>query len=169
MAKRTGLNPIIELTPWEYEHGFAVGIARFVENWGRPDARHYQGNRRLMEPDRAANPAAALCEIAVARYTNQHWHGHVWKVKDHAKHRDTADVGTNIEVRRTRGKEVAVRRSDAGKVVWAARTIDDEYRKIELLGFIPADEVIPLIGDGGFGYVRYPLEKLTKPWLEEDA
>jgi hypothetical protein len=158
------MNPIIELSPWEYEAGFSVGIARYVRNWDRADAAHYAGNRQAMEPDRKANPAATLCEIAVARHLNQYWHGHVWSVGDHGLHRNAADVGENIEVRRTRGDTVAVRRTDAGKIVWAARTLDDEYRKIEILGWVAADDVIQRIPTTAGSYLRYPVGELRSPW-----
>lgn len=157
-------NPIIELTSWEYERGFEVGIRRFTANWGNSDARHYDRSR--MEEDRNAQAAAALCEIAVARFTNSYWHGHVWHRSDHWRNRNAADVGNGIEVRRVRTKNaVAIRLSDAGKEVWAARLIDPEYRKVEILGFIDADQATPLIPAGqNWGYV--PLEKLSRPWAE---
>jgi hypothetical protein len=160
-------NPIIELQPWEYERGFAVGIARFTANWGTHDAGHYDRSR--MEEDRNAQAAAALCEIAVARYTNRYWHGHVWHRSDHWKNRSDADVGSAIEVRRVRSANaVAVRRSDAGKIVWAAKTVDAEYRQIELLGYVRADEAIETLPPGEkWGYL--PLEKLTRPWVEAGA
>jgi hypothetical protein len=53
---------------------------------------------------------------------------------------------------------VAVRKSDKGKVVWAARPADNEYRTIEVLGFVNADEVIPSLGEKGWGYV--PFDRL---------
>ena len=157
-------NPVISLQSWEYESGFAVGIARFVANWGNADAKHYDRSR--MEEDRNASAASALCEIAVARYTNRYWHGHVWHRSEHNKNRDAADVGKSIEVRRVRTKNaVAVRLSDAGKIVWAARTVDPEYREIEMLGYISADEAISSFQPGeSWGYV--PLDRLHRPWME---
>jgi hypothetical protein len=155
-------NPIIELQTWEYERGFAVGIGRFTANWGTKDAKHYDRSR--MEEDRNAQAAAAMCEIAVARYTDRYWHGHVWHRTDHAKHRAAADVGNNIEVRRVRTRNaVAVRRTDAGREVWAARTADPEYTKIELLGKVRADDVIDTFVPGEtWRYV--PLDQLDRPW-----
>lgn len=155
-------NPIITLESWEYERGFAAGIARFTANWGNADAKHYDRSR--MEEDRNAQAAAALCEIAVARFTNRYWHGHVWHRTDHWKNRNAPDVGNGIEVRRVRTKSaVAVRRSDAGKKVWAAKTVDPEYREIEILGFIEADKAIANFPDGtDWAYV--PLDQLSRPW-----
>lgn len=158
-------NPVIEMLPWEYERAFTVGIGRFTANWGKGDARHYDRSR--MEEDRSAQAAAALCEIAIAKHTNSYWHGHVWHHTDHARHRQAPDVGNNIEVRRVRTKNaVAVRRSDAGRIVWAARVVDPEYRQVEVLGFVEADEAIAALPDGeSWGY--YPLEKLRRPWMED--
>ena len=151
-------NPLIELRPWEYERGFQIGIARFTANWGRPDAPHYDRSR--MEEDRKAQAAAALCEIAVARHTNQYCHGHVWHWSERNKYKHLADVGDNVEVRRIRtASGVPIRKTDAGKVVWAARPADAEYRTIELLGYISADEVIPTLGEKSWGY--YPIDRLN--------
>lgn len=156
------MNPVVTLLPWEYERGFAVGIGRFTANWGNADAKHYDRSR--MEEDRNAQAAAAMCEIAVARYTDRYWHGHVWHRSDHAKHRSAADVGDDIEVRRVRTRNaVAVRRTDAGRKVWAARVADPEYRKVELLGYVNADDAIKTFKEGeAWGYVS--LEGLIKPW-----
>lgn len=135
------MDAIIDLHPWEYERGFAVGIARFTANWGRADARHYDRSR--MEEDRNAQAAAALCEIAVARYVNEYAHLHVWHYTDRHRYRHLADVGDDIEVRRVRtASGVPVRRSDAGKRVFGAKLLDPEYRKVQILGFVLADEVI---------------------------
>lgn len=155
-------NPIITLHPWEYARGFEVGIGRFVANWGNQDAQHY--DRTRMEEDRNAQAAAAICEIAVARYTNEYWHGQVWRRSEHARYRKDADVGSNIEVRRLRTADgVPVRRSDAAKIVWGARIVDPEYRKVELLGFVKADDVIPSIPDGQT-WTRHPVSMLERPW-----
>ena len=158
-------NPIINLRSWEYERGFAVGIARFTANWGNQDARHYDRSR--MEEDRNAQAAAALCEIAVARYTNSYWHGHVWHRTDHWKNRNAADVGDRIEVRRVRTKNaVAVRRSDSGKEVWAAKIVEPEYRQIEILGFIDAEDALSRFVLNGSTWDYVPLAALSRPWAE---
>jgi hypothetical protein len=146
-------NPIVEIMPWEYERCFAVGAGRFTANWGTPDAKHY--DRSLMEEDRNAQVAAAICELAVAKHTGQYWHGGVWHRSEHSKYRHLPDVGHNIEVRRVRTRNaVMVRARDAGKVVWAARTVDPEYRRVEILGYVNAD--------GCEGYID--LAELTRPW-----
>ena len=157
------MNPIITLHPWEYERCFAVGIGRFTANWGTDDASHYDRSR--MEEDRNAQAAAAICELAVAKYTGKYWHGGVWCRGDHHKYRHLADVGDDIEVRRVRtGNAVMVRKKDAGKIVWAARLADSEYRTVELLGFVPADEVIQALV-GTYQTDKYvEVDSLYRPW-----
>lgn len=141
-------NPIIKLHSWEYARGFEVGIGRFIANWGRKDAAHYAENGEAMEENRSASVAAALCEIAVARYTNQYWWGHVWPAGQHLIYAKKPDVGRDIEVRRVRTRrEVAVRRGDAGKVVWAARVVCPEYRAVEICGSVVANKIIGSMAD----------------------
>lgn len=151
---------IVTLEPWEYEHGFNVGIRRFTANWSRPDAPHYR--RELMEEDRKAQAAAALCELAVAKYLNQYWHASIWHCSEQQKYRKMPDVGENIEVRRVRTQGgVTVRLGDAGKVIWGARCADSEYRTIELLGCVAADAALRLCRGT---HILVPMGNLTKPW-----
>lgn len=153
------MSRIVTLQTWEYEHASNVGIARFTRNWERNDASHY--DRGKMEDDRTAQFAAAACELAVAKVTNRYWHGHVWDVRDHERYKRLADVGSNIEVRRCRTRDaVAVRRSDEGKIVFAARTVDDEFRQIEVIGYVPADDVIQGI-DAGQTWVYVSFDSLV--------
>ena len=48
----------IELDPWEYEHALNIGARRYVANWGKRDATHYDKNR--MEDNRTAQAAACV-------------------------------------------------------------------------------------------------------------
>lgn len=137
-----GCEPLatVELQSWEYEHASNVGIRRFTANWERNDAKHYDRSR--MEDDRTAQVAAAACELAVAKYTNQYWHAHIWHHTDHYKYKHMPDVGLNIEVRRIRtGSRAAVRRNDLGmgKVLWIAKAIYPELVGVELWGSIDYD------------------------------
>ena len=156
-------NPVIEFYPWEYKLGFQVGATRFVENWGRQNAAHYEESK--MEEDRNAQPAAVLCEIAVARYLNQYCHCHIWHSSEKGKYKHLADVGNDIEVRRVRtGNAVKVRVGDAGKVVWGVKLIDAEHRAAEILGCIPADDVIESLR-GTYQDEKYvEIDVLQKPW-----
>jgi len=133
--------PVIELSPWEYEWASHVGARRYIENWGRRNAAHYDATR--MEDDRTAQVAACVAELAVAKYTNRYWSGHVWSARDHDIHKDMADVGNNIEVRRLRTREyAAVRRHQLGKglVLFAAKPVMPELRSVEVYGYMPYDE-----------------------------
>jgi len=131
----------IELEPWEYEHASNVGIRRYTANWTKPDAPHYK--KQLMEDDRTAQVAAAICELAVAKHTNRYWHAHIWHHTEHNKYRDLPDVGKNIEVRRIRTqKQAAIRKHQLGKnlVIWVAETIPPELRQVKLHGWLKHDD-----------------------------
>lgn len=156
---------IIDLEPWEYEHVNVVGIGRYVANWEKQDAAHYDKSR--MQDDRTAQVAAAACELAVAKYTNQYWSGHVWPKESHDKYKKVSDVGLNIEVRRVRTRNsVAVRERDLGRnlVLWAAKAIEPELRSVELLGYLPHDEAWNAGEVSQFQGTRYvSLERLIRP------
>ena len=132
---------LVALEPWEYVHACNVGIARFAANWGKNDAEHYK--KELMEDDRTAQVASAICELAVAKATNRYWSGHVWHKSEHAKYRDVPDVGANIEVRRARtGNSIAIRRHQLGKglVVFGAYAKPPEFREVEVWGWLDYDQ-----------------------------
>lgn len=145
----------VTIEPWEYEHACNVGIQRFTRNWLRNDAAHY--DRSKMEDDRTAQVASALCELAVAKVSNRYWHAHVWDRRDHNIYRNLPDVGSNIEVRRCRTRDaVAVRRTDAGKVIFAARVVGDEFREVDVIGYGKADDLIPMLDAGqDWGYIGF--------------
>jgi len=133
--------PVIDLEPWEYEWASHVGARRFIENWTRGDAQHYDRSR--MEDDRTAQVAAACCELAVAKWTNQFWSGHVWKAHEHERRKDLPDVGRHVEVRRLRTRETAaLRRHQIGKnlVLVVAKPVMPELRAIEIYGWIMYDK-----------------------------
>ena len=132
---------IVHLEPWEYVHASTVGIGRFAANWGKQNAPHYK--KELMEDDRTASVASAICELAVAKATNRYWSGHVWPKGDHNKYKDVADVGKNIEVRRIRkGNTVAVRKHQLGKglVLFAAQPEPPEMMSVDIWGWIDYDK-----------------------------
>ena len=142
---------LIELEKWEYEWASHVGIRRFTENWEKQDAVHYK--REYMEDDRSAQVAAAVGELAVARVTNQYWGGHVWAGNRHQENRNRADVGYNIEVRRVRtSNNAAVRRRQLGKglVLFVVRPVPDEFRTVEMLGWLDHDEAWELGEPSGY-------------------
>ena len=106
-----------------------------------------------MEDDRNAQVAAAIGELAVARVTNQYWGGHVWAGNRHAENRGRADVGHNIEVRRVRSSNnAAVRRRQLGKglILFVVRPVPDEFRTVEMLGWIDHDEAWELGEPSGY-------------------
>lgn len=133
--------PKIILTSWEYEWASHVGARRYVANWQRQNAPHYDPSR--MEDDRTAQVAACVAELAVARYINQYWSGHVWHASEHSRYKDLADVGAQIEVRRLRTKEsAAVRKRQVGKglVLFVAKPILPELREVIIYGGLNYDQ-----------------------------
>jgi hypothetical protein len=156
---------IIDLASWEYEHVNHVGIGRYTANWDKQDAAYYDKSR--MQDDRTAQVAAAACELAVAKHVNQYWSGSVWHKEYHNRHKNMADVGYNIEVRRVRTRNsVAVRSKDLGKglILWAARAIEPELRQVVLLGHIGYDEAWSLAEETQFQGTRYlPVSRLNSP------
>lgn len=133
---------IVELEPFEYEWASHVGTRRYIENWPKSDAKHYK--KELMEDDRTAQVAAAVCELAVAKITNRFWSGHVWSASQHDAYKNKIkDVGRNIEVRRVRtGESAAVRKRDLGQglVLFVAKAIMPELRQVEVWGYIDYDD-----------------------------
>jgi hypothetical protein len=141
----------VNLEPWEYEWASHVGARRFIENWGKRNAPHYDKNR--MEDDRTAQVAACVGELAVAKATNQYWSGHVWHKSDHKENKHLPDVGTNIEVRRVRtSSNGAVRRRqlDKGLVLFVVRPVMPEMRAVEILGWLDHDEAWELGVPSGY-------------------
>jgi hypothetical protein len=133
--------PKIILTTWEYEWASHVGARRYIENWRKQNAMHYDSAR--MEDDRTAQVAACVAELAVAKFINQFWSGHVWHSSEHSRHKDLADVGRNIEVRRLRTKDsAAVRKHQVGKelVLFVAKPILPELREVIIYGCRDYDE-----------------------------
>jgi len=156
---------VVALEAWEYEHAYSVGIRRFTENWGKQDAPHYQDKSVLM-PDCQASPMSAICEIAVAKYTNQYWHGHVWDKRLHEQFRNMPDVGDRIEVRMVvKNRGVCARQRDIGKQIWAARIEDEENRTVRILGFVEFDVARLYLNGHRMGYV--PFSVLSAPETSE--
>jgi hypothetical protein len=96
-----------------------------------------------MEDDRTAQVAACVAELAVAKYINQYWSGHVWHQSEHNRYKDLPDVGTSIEVRRLRTREsAAVRKHQVGKglVLFVAKPILPELREVIIYGGRDYDE-----------------------------
>lgn len=132
---------IVDFEPWEYIHAHDVGIRRAVANWKVKDKQSYQNGRN--QPEIIASPAAALCELAVAKALNKHWSGHVWDNRDHKAHKHMADIEPNIEVRRIRDKKnpVAVWQKDygRGRTLVVCFPVEPEFRQVEILGWLPLD------------------------------
>jgi len=135
------MTPVINLTPWEYEWASHVGARRYIANWNKMDAKHYDRDR--MEDDRTAQVAACVAELAVAKFANRYWSGHVWDSRDHNLYKHAPDVGTNIEVRRIRTRnEAAVRKHQVGQklILFVVKPLMPEMRSVEIYGWIFYDK-----------------------------
>jgi hypothetical protein len=159
--------PVIQLLPWEFREAASVGAGRTCANWNKPDKQRYaEGKEKgLLQDNLTAGIQSCMCEIAVAKHLNQYWASGVWWTSDGSKkYGRLADVGEDIEVRRTRTDTVKVDRDDAGKIVWGARVADYERGRIEILGWIEADYVINTFLRGTIdSYKHFPIEELKPP------
>lgn len=90
----------VDLDPWEVEHAHDVGVRRHFANLAKSDKSYYDKAR--MQENIIASRAAAVAEIAVAKYLGTYWGGHVWDSSLHDRYKNLSDVGPNIEVRRVR-------------------------------------------------------------------
>jgi len=129
----------IEMDKWEIAQAIDVGGRRLVANLGRGDAKHYDRSR--MESDLIAQPAAVLCEAAVAKWLGVYYDWSAWDSADHGRHRHRPDVG-GFEVRRVRtSPNVAVRRRDFEKNVdIAAAYVDtDQLDHVLVFGWVPIE------------------------------
>lgn len=163
-------NPVVRLETWEYEWASFVGIRRAVANWDRKNAKAYKGNEHNLEPNRIANIASCICEMAVAKYLNRYWSGSAWdwnKV-DHEKSKLFDDVGQGIEVRRVRNETgPALKPKDKGKILYGAKVLGKEWRSVEILGWVFADDHIKRLKGRDLIYID--ASKLNSPLKKPDC
>lgn len=153
---------LINLEPWEYEYASYIGIRRFTANWNKQDAPYYDPKK--MEDNRTAQVASAICELAVAKAFNQYWSASIWDESQHDNNKFIPDVGHNIEVRRVRTKPgPAVRHKDLnrGLIIAGAVAIAPEFKQVEILGWIHADEGWNLGIEESYGRI-IPRERLNQ-------
>jgi hypothetical protein len=158
----------IQLAHW-------YGMARQIANEQSKDKPYY--DRAAMVSDREAQPAAVLCEIAVAKWLGIYYLPTLWAAKHHKDNRQTDDVTVGIEVRRVRrpGTGPAVRSTDRGKLVVGVYLSDqpaDDWTQPDILGWVAVArgatkqdflEHYEECGSGEKKYFRCPLEKLIPP------
>ena len=160
---------IVHLDPWEYERAGFVALRRGTSNWGRPDSAAYK-DKEKQEPNRRAEFASCLCELAVAKHLNQYWSGSVWSWKDidPETQKTFPDVGHNIEVRRVRSASgPAVKKKDKDKFVYGAKVIGDEWMSVEILGWVVANDYIKDLK--GRKYLSVPVMHLNSPTKKTDC
>lgn len=124
----------VAMNTWEIEHAVLVGGKRIIANMERGNALHYKD--QLMETDWAAQPAAVLCEAAVAKFLGIYYDWSAWSAHEHDAMRHGADLG-NIEVRRMRtSPRATVRLRDVtkGADIWPAYVDMDDPRTVLVYG-----------------------------------
>ena len=113
----------VTMEPWEIEHAVIVGGKRIIANLKRGNALHYKD--QFMESDWEAQPAAVLCEAAVAKFLGKYYDWSAWDSTSHDEFRSSPDLD-GIEVRRMRTRPAAaVRARDVAKGVYIWPTFVD--------------------------------------------
>lgn len=165
----------VPMTPAEIQLAHWYGMSRLIANQNSEDKEYY--NRSVMVADREAQPAAVLCEMAVAKWLGLYYVPTLWAASAHRENKDRADVAHCVEVRRVRQPQTgpAVRSKDRGKVLVGVYLPDDpgdDWSEPEVLGWV----AVPLnatkedfikhykvcVG-GEQKYFRCPIEKLIPP------
>lgn len=131
---------IVDLTSWELQIAYLVGMRREQANLHKTDAAHY--DYRRMEDNLRASLAASVCELAVAKATCRYWTMSAWDSGQHDIYRSDPDVLPNIEVKRVREPDnpLVVRRRDvkAERLIVTAYAIPDWFRSVDVIGWLPA-------------------------------
>lgn len=130
----------VRMQPWEIEHALTVGGKRLVANLDRGNALHYKST--LMESDWIAQPAAVLCEAAVAKFLGVYYDWSAWSSEAHHLHRAAPDL-PGVEVRRMRTHpRPTVRWRDVEKNVdiYPAYISMDDPREVLVYGGAPASQ-----------------------------
>jgi hypothetical protein len=164
---------LVELTHWELQTAYQVGMRREQANLHKADARHYDKSR--MEDNLRASLAAASAEVAVAKATCCYWTMSAWDSGHHEMFREMPDILPNIEVKRIRepGNPLVVRRRELSKnrIIVSAYPIPDWFRSVQVIGWLHAKDAwiegdaAPYDASGNTRLVRQehlrPIEDLT--------
>jgi hypothetical protein len=131
----------VRLETWEREWAEHVARKRNEANVGKQDAAHYDPAR--MEDNLVAAVASCVAELAVAKACNLYWDGSYWEAGRHREFSDRADVGRNVEVRRTRkaAGRLVIRARDVkrGRVMALAYPVPPEFVEVVVVGTIAAE------------------------------
>jgi hypothetical protein len=167
----------VPMTWEEIRDAHVVGLGRCIANRNSRDKAQYS-DRKRMTADRVAQPGAVLCEMAVAKFLEIPFMPTLWPSSEHHKHKNDADIGSLIEVRRVRfpGLGPSVTHKERGRVlvgVYLPDKPEDEWFKAEVVGWArPAWDAtekdfnrlyIVKHTDGGKPYWRVPVELLEEP------
>lgn len=137
---------VITMTKDEIRNCTDLAVNRWMMKFGSEDRPNYAQGKKdgKLESELIANIRTIVAEWAVAKATDMAWNVPFYPNSLHARRKDIADVGPNIEVRTVRTQSgVPIWRKDAGKVIAGARVIDEEYfTEVEVWGWVEADKVI---------------------------
>ena len=166
---------IVPMDCGEVHLAHTIGLMRQQMNANSSDKSYYKASR--MEANRIAQPAAVLCELAVAKALNVYVIPKVWPASKHSIHKQEGDIGELIEVRRVRQEGIgpAVRSTDRGRAVFGCYIIDNEWTSVDVLGFyfVPRhwrqenfDHSFIRDDKSEQPFWRVPLNALTEPTKE---
>jgi len=158
---------VVSLTKDEVRNCTDLAVNRWLMKFGSEDRPNYAQGKKdgKLESELIANIRTIVAEWAVAVVSNLSWSVPFYPNSMHAKRKDIADVGQNVEVRTVRTQDgVPVWKKDAGKFIAGARVIDDEYfTQVEVWGWVRADDVIDndIYWDEYIRGWRFPLDRMT--------
>jgi hypothetical protein len=162
---------VVTLTKDEVRTCTDLAVNRWLMKFGSEDRPNYAQGKKdgKLESELIANIRTIVAEWAVAVVSNLSWNVPFYPNSMHAKRKDIADVGQNVEVRTVRTQDgVPVWNKDAGKFIAGARVVDDEYfTQVEVWGWVRADDVIgnDVYWDDYIRGWRFPLDRMT-PFTE---
>jgi hypothetical protein len=158
---------VVSLTKDEVRNCTDLAVNRWLMKFGSEDRPNYAQGKKdgKLESELIANIRTIVAEWAVAVVSNLSWSVPFYPNSMHAKRKDIADVGQNVEVRTVRTQDgVPVWKKDAGKFIAGARVIDDEYfTQVEVWGWVKADDVIgnDVYWDEYIRGWRFPLDRMA--------
>lgn len=159
---------LIELTHWELQAAYQVGMRREQANLHKADAAHYDANR--MEDNLRASLAAAAAEVAVAKATCCYWTMSAWDSSQHDRHREMPDILPNIEVKRIRKPDnpLVVRRREQGmnRIIVSAYAFPDWFRTVQIVGWLHAKDAWGCGNEAPYdpaGNTRLVRQELLRP------
>ena len=138
------MSHIVNLSKEEVRACADAALNRWMMKWGSVDRENYQ-DKSTLEPEVAANVRTIVAEYAVAKLYKKSFTFPFYPNEEHGFRKNSAEVGTNIEVKTIRTKdEIPVFPKDIhpGWMLVGERVLDrDYYSEVEVYGWLPMEEV----------------------------